>query len=174
MNKPNKILVHHTGGSDKNPLADTSHHTAKDVRRWHKSLGWDDIGYHFFIEKKGKVVKGRDVKKNGAHCRGQNTKSIGVCLAGNFDATLPTKAQERSLRKLLEKLCDDHNISKKEIYPHRKFSNKTCYGKKLKDTWARDLLKKKTKVRKNKRTKKVVTLKNATIKQLVKELAKRF
>ncbi len=51
------LIIHHSGGTDANPLADTSHHTAKDVDAWHKAKGWDGIGYNWYIEKNGKLVK---------------------------------------------------------------------------------------------------------------------
>ena len=140
-NKPNKIIVHHTGGVDSNPLADTSHHTFETVYHWHKhGRNWTTIGYHFFIDKTGKITQGRPVSMHGAHCIGENKTSIGICLAGNFDATTPTEAQISSLRALLKKLVSDYNIPKSEIFPHRKFSNKTCYGNNLDDNWAKDLL----------------------------------
>jgi N-acetyl-anhydromuramyl-L-alanine amidase AmpD len=135
----NKILVHHTGGTDKDPLADTSHHTFAIVKSFHKSKGWDTIGYHFFIEKTGDIWQGRPVQMHGAHCASQNKQSIGVCLAGNFDKTIPTDAQISSLRGLLQKLTQEYTII--EIVPHRKYDPKTCYGKNLSDSWASDLLK---------------------------------
>lgn len=142
MNKPECLIIHHSGGTDANPLADTSHHTAAMIKNWHKAKGWADIGYHWVIEKTGKIVKGRDEMSTGAHCIGWNEKSIGICLCGNFDATLPTKEQEASLRIVLKDILKRYpKIPKDAIYPHRKFANKTCYGKKLSDTWAADLIK---------------------------------
>ena len=141
MNKPQYIIVHHTGGTDKDPLADTSNHTAAQVDFYHKSKGWDGIGYNWFIEKDGRVVKGRDEAKTGAHTIGYNEKSIGICLAGNFDKTLPTDAQVASLKKLLEEKMLQYNIPSDKIVPHRTFANKTCYGKRLADDWAQKLVK---------------------------------
>ena len=141
MNKPQYIIVHHTGGTDKDPLADTSNHTAAQVDFYHKSKGWDGIGYNWFIEKDGRVVKGRDEAKTGAHTIGYNEKSIGICLAGNFDKTLPTDAQVASLKKLLEEKMLQYNIPSNKIVPHRTFANKTCYGKRLADDWAQKLVK---------------------------------
>lgn len=141
MNKPEYIIIHHTGGTDANPLADTSHHTAAMIKQWHLAKGWQDIGYHWVIEKNGKVVKGRGESTDGAHTVGWNSKSIGICLSGNFDATYPTKEQETSLRTLLLDVMKRYVIPKEKIYPHRKFANKTCYGKHLKDDWAQNLLK---------------------------------
>ena len=140
MNIPKWIIVHNTGGIDSNPLIDTSHHTAVMVDAWHKQKGWGGIGYNWFIEKDGKTVKGRDETKDGAHTIGYNNQSIGVCLAGNFDATLPTVAQTISLAKLLKEKTIQYNIPVENIVPHRKFAAKTCYGKKLIDAWAKNLV----------------------------------
>lgn len=145
-NVPKWLIVHHTGGTQANPLADTSHHTFEVVNNWHRQL-WNFrstlgryIGYHYFIDKSGKITHGRADGDEGAHCIGYNRSSIGICLAGNFDATLPTKEQEHALSELLHTLMATHNIGKDKIVPHRRFSNKTCYGRKLDDDWARRLV----------------------------------
>lgn len=140
MNIPKYIIVHHTGGTDADPLADTSHHTAEIVDAYHKSKGWDGIGYNWYIEKSGVLKKGRDESKTGAHTIGYNEKSIGICLAGNFDATMPTTAQIITLTKLLKEKMVQFNIEPVNIVPHRAFATKTCYGKKLADDWARKLV----------------------------------
>ena len=56
-----------------------------EIRRWHLDKGWDDIGYHFVIRRDGAVEVGRDLKYVGAHARGANRTSIGVCLIGGID-----------------------------------------------------------------------------------------
>lgn len=140
MNIPKWLIVHHTGGTDANPLADTSNHTAEQVDAWHRAKGWDGIGYNWFIEKDGKLKAGRDEKRAGAHTIGYNEQSVGICLAGNFDATMPTEAQKLTLAKLLKDKMTQYSIPKENIVPHRKFAVKTCYGNKLSDTWAKDLI----------------------------------
>lgn len=144
-NFPKSIVVHHTGGTDANPKADTSHHTFEIVNDWHKqafnyksSLGFY-IGYHYFIDKAGKVKQGRADYEAGAHTIGENTRSIGVCLAGNFDVTEPTPEQVASLRSLLKSLMVSSDIPASAIYPHRHFAKKSCYGNKLSDDWASKL-----------------------------------
>ena len=148
-NNPNKIIVHHTGGSDAQPLSDSSNSTAQDIDSWHKerwpgftsNLFKNDrgenyhVGYHFVIEKNGKIVQCRDYAEEGAHTYGQNKSSIGICLSGNFDLTLPTKAQEKSFRRLYNTITAMYpHITSNHIFPHRKFSRKTCYGKRLTDS----------------------------------------
>jgi hypothetical protein len=92
------IIVHHTGAEERD---------AEQVRRYHLSLGWRDIGYHYAIEQDGKVVTGRSLDLPGAHCRadGMNFKGIGVSLIGNLENHLPLPEQVTSLYGLLVDLC---------------------------------------------------------------------
>jgi len=147
INVPKWLIVHHTGGTDASPRADTSHHTFEIVDNYHRGL-WNFrsslghyIGYHYFIDKNGKVTQGRADTEEGAHTKGMNLKSIGVALAGNFDATLPTAEQTEALTELLKELSIKYTIPVTNIVPHRMFANKTCYGNKLGNKWAADLVK---------------------------------
>ena len=57
--------------------------TADDIRRWHvDDNGWSDIGYHWVIERDGQIKRGRHAQSQGAHVRGHNHESIGICLIG--------------------------------------------------------------------------------------------
>lgn len=40
------------------------------------------IGYHYFIEVDGAIRPGRHIEEIGAHVQGNNSKSIGICMAG--------------------------------------------------------------------------------------------
>lgn len=139
-NFPEYIIVHHSGGTDQNPLEDTSNHTAKIMEDYHLSKGWEGLGYQYVIHKNGDVWAGRPETYHGAHTVDYNKKSIGICLAGNFDATLPTLEQIKSLTNLMNTIKVKYNIPLEKIVPHRTFATKTCYGNKLKDDWARSLL----------------------------------
>lgn len=86
--------------------------TARDIERWHAKRGFKrrwhmatrfnshfkHIGYHFVIELDGRVVTGRAMDEIGAHVRGRNTNSIGVCLIGKDQFTYD---QWKSLRGCL-------------------------------------------------------------------------
>jgi len=54
----------------------------QDVRRFHMQKGWSDVGYHYFIQRDGTVEKGRTDTTPGAHARGYNLYSLGICMAG--------------------------------------------------------------------------------------------
>ena len=55
--------------------------SAADIRRWHRQRGFSDIGYHFVVRLDGTIEAGRPLELPGAHCRGHNLRSIGVCLS---------------------------------------------------------------------------------------------
>lgn len=119
MRKINKIIVH---CSD----SDYSHHDDISViRGWHvNERGWRDVGYHFFIKKDGTVQKGRDLAEAGAHVKGQNNDSIGICLSGRHNFT--TK-QFHSLKSLLFDLIRQFDLTTNDVYGHRDFNpKKTC------------------------------------------------
>src|SRR3989338_11094347 len=92
---------------------------------------WEDIGYHYLIDKKGKIHVGRSEKFIGAHVFGHNKNSIGICLIGNFDEESPTKKQTQTLIKFLKEKVRKFKIPIKNILGHREFPEitKTCPGK---------------------------------------------
>lgn len=87
--------------------------TAADVDRWHRERGFDGIGYHYVIRLNGRIERGREVALPGAHCRGWNARSIGICYIGGLDANgqpadTMTNAQKRILYQLITELRRDY------------------------------------------------------------------
>ncbi len=130
------------------------HHTAtaRDkttfvaVDRYHRDKWWFKsslgfyIGYQYFIDAAGIVTQGRVDADVGAHTIGYNDKSLGICLAGNFDVEYPSSVQVVALTRLLKNKSSQYGIPPEKIMPHRAFANKNCYGKNLADDWARHLI----------------------------------
>lgn len=57
-----------------------------DIRRWHvEDRGWSDIGYHTVITRLGIAQEGRPISRSGAHAKGHNHDSIGICMIGGID-----------------------------------------------------------------------------------------
>lgn len=56
-----------------------------DIDKWHKKRGWQGIGYHFVIKRNGKIEVGEHPYNRGAHVKGSNFNSVGVCLIGGVD-----------------------------------------------------------------------------------------
>jgi len=59
---------------------------AEEIRGWHLQRGWLDIGYHKVIKRDGTIEDGRSLTTPGAHARGFNHKSWGICLAGGVES----------------------------------------------------------------------------------------
>ena len=84
--------------------------TVADIDRWHRQRGFDCIGYHYVIYLDGSVHKGRAIEKQGAHCKGHNAQSIGICYIGGCaaDGKTPkdtrTPEQRAALRQLVQQL----------------------------------------------------------------------
>lgn len=50
---------------------------------WHLGRGFREIGYSYIITADGKIHVGRPLPQMGAHARGKNRTSIGICVCGN-------------------------------------------------------------------------------------------
>lgn len=100
------------------------------IRKWHLQRGFSDIGYHYIIYRDGSIHIGRDESIIGAHCKGHNSNSIGVCYIGGCasDGKTPkdtrTTEQKQSLDKLLKELKAKYPQA--SIHGHRDFSSKAC------------------------------------------------
>ena len=100
------------------------------IKDWHLARGFNDIGYHFYIDLNGVIYKGRDIDKIGAHCKGRNRNSIGVCYCGGVEADgktpkdTRTQEQKESLLHVLKTIKAMYPESM--IYSHNEFAAKAC------------------------------------------------
>lgn len=111
---------------------------AEEIRRWHMSKGWRDIGYHHIIGRCGNVVQGRPETVMGAHVRGHNRGTIGVCLIGGHGSAASDKfedhftaQQERALLALLDEI--EARAGTVSITGHNNYSAKACPGFEVSD-----------------------------------------
>ena len=70
---------------------------------------WRYIGYHFYIRKSGRVEETRPLQRMGAHAKGYNAHSIGICYEGGLDehgrpADTRTEAQTQAMKRLILQL----------------------------------------------------------------------
>lgn len=118
----NYIVVHHTEVTDSTPV--------EEVHQWHLNKGWAGIGYHFYIRKNGEIYEGRPIDAVGAHVKGHNHDSIGVCIEGNFNKQAPDDGQLDAAVMLLSLLSLAYGNAK--LVPHRAFTKvKNCPGRKF-------------------------------------------
>lgn len=60
-------------------------YTEHDLTTDHLRRGFSGAGYHFYIRKNGDIKSLRPLSLPGAHVRGWNAGSIGVCYEGGLD-----------------------------------------------------------------------------------------
>lgn len=99
------------------------------ITRWHKQRGFKTIGYHFFIDRSGTIHAGRPLEEQGAHCKGQNAHSIGICYEGGLDKggfPLDTRTilQRIAMKELVAQLLGQFPDA--TVHGHREFANKAC------------------------------------------------
>ena len=113
------IIVVHCSASDVQ-----GHDNVAVIKEWHLERGFSDIGYHYIITKDGDIHVGRPLHISGAHCRGYNARSIGICLTGNEEFS---DEQFKSLRELVNDLIIQFGLERKDVVPHNALnSHKTC------------------------------------------------
>lgn len=134
MLPPRWITVHHEGwrpfyGDE----VDETRMRLEVVRSGHHGRGWGDIGYHFVVDRAGRVWEGRQLKYQGAHVEKCNEHNIGVMCLGNFMEQSPTPAQLRGLQKTVQALRTYYRIPGARVRSHREWpSAKTaCPGTNL-------------------------------------------
>ena len=116
-NNINLLIVHCSDTEDNQNVK------AIDIHKMHLNFGWDGIGYHKVINRSGKIQNGRPEYWIGAHVKGKNKISLGVCLIGRKHFT---KKQYISLERVLKKWKNLY--PKAQIVGHRDTGNtqKTC------------------------------------------------
>ena len=100
------------------------------IRQWHTvDNGWSDIGYHHVISRDGTIEPGRPHDRPGAHAKGHNTNSIGICMVGGKakdgrQTTNFTAAQWNALEILVMDLLTAYPNA--EVIGHNDVSSKDC------------------------------------------------
>lgn len=125
MRKIDEIIIHCSATEEGKDF------TAADINRWHIQRGWKKIGYHYVIRLDGTIEAGRPLDEIGAHCKGHNRNSVGICYIGGLKNKIPcntmTKEQKEVLLELIQYLLDRfptiHNVA-----GHNEYSNKPCPG----------------------------------------------
>ncbi len=123
MRKIKEIIIHCSATKEGRNF------TVADIDRWHRERGFFCIGYHFVIYRDGSIHVGRSVEEVGAHCKGHNTVSIGVCYIGGLSKDgkpkdTRTSEQKAALKALIEQLREEYPEA--TVHGHNEFSAKAC------------------------------------------------
>ena len=135
MRDLNRIILHCSATKEGQDFS------AATIRGWHvNGRGWSDIGYHWIIRLDGSIEVGRPLEKSGAHTKGHNKDSVGVCYIGGLDEDGKAKdtmnpEQEKAWRMIvlsLRTLYGNHIT----IHGHNEFANKACPSFTVKEKFA--------------------------------------
>jgi len=74
------LLVIHCSGTRR-----YQDYPVEQLRMDHRKRGFTDIGYHFYVRRDGEVIPCRPLHRIGAHARGSNDRSIGICYEGGLE-----------------------------------------------------------------------------------------
>lgn len=108
---------------------------AKTIDDWHKERWGSGIGYHYVVLEDGTIQKGRWADYTGAHVKGFNRNTIGICRIGGMGAEGQalediTNKQIVALRNLTTLLISDkmYGLLPEDILGHGEYPNvnKSC------------------------------------------------
>jgi len=121
MRSIKKIVVHHSASPPET--------TVEEIDAWHKARGWWGIGYHYVVDHNGEIQEGRPLKKPGAHTKGHNRKSIGICVTGNFEDYHCPKHRFDALVTHIQTLLYTYDLKWNDVYYHKEFAATACCGR---------------------------------------------
>lgn len=113
------IVVHTAGAYDwRNKRV--VHQRMEVIRDYHiRHNGWDDIGYHAYIEEDGGILRGRHDEQVGSHVGGFNQRSLGICVSGHGDFAPFNAAQMSTLVLQCAAWCRAHHAPAAHVLGHR-------------------------------------------------------
>ena len=125
MRDINRIMLHCSA------TVEGKDYSVDTIRKWHvEGRGWSDIGYHYVIHLDGSVSQGRPLDRPGAHTKGHNKDSVGICYIGGLDEDknpkdTMTPEQNAAFRMLVQsiRILFGEDIT---IHGHNEFANKAC------------------------------------------------
>ena len=106
MRRIDLIVIHCTATREDRRLSE------EGLDWYHRSLGYDGCGYHFYVRRDGNIVAMRPLEKAGVHARGYNSHSVGIAYEGGLNAAgfpcdTRTLYQRNSLQLLVASLLSD-------------------------------------------------------------------
>lgn len=119
----NRVFIHCTAADNTGPAFEGLS-LVRTVDRWHRKRGWSGVGYHFMIDKDGKLMTGRSISKTPAAQGGNNTGTIAICVHG-LEEGLFNAYQFETLQDLCTHLNDIYYESL-TFHGHCEVSAKTC------------------------------------------------
>lgn len=122
-----RLTVHHSGKALRDNRRAPSRFRAH--QRYHQSLGWPDIAYHFLIDRHGHTYKGRPSWARGDTSTDYDPSGhLLILCEGNFGNQRVSQSQERTLVRVLAWASGNFDVDPGTIRGHRDFASTTCPG----------------------------------------------
>lgn len=131
-----RVTVHHEGcpKTNWNTTPDSVAKNLRQIQAAHRQrMHAGDIGYHYIIDRAGRIWEGRSLAYQGAHVRGHNPGNIGIMCLGNFDLQTPSAAQLASLQQLIGTVCAHYRIPAMRVAGHADLVATRCPGANLRN-----------------------------------------
>ena len=101
----------------------------EEVKRWHLDMGYIDVGYHWFVDRRGMMYAGRSESIQGAHVYGHNRNTLGVCVMYGTQDKEVTQETLNALIDLLASICMKYKLDpQKAIKGHSDYLPTMCPG----------------------------------------------
>lgn len=128
-----QITIHHEGW--KTVWFDDVGNTAARLELIRKShinrMSAGDIGYHFIIDRSGRLWEGRPLQYQGAHVRNHNEHNVGIMVLGNFDFQDVSRPQVETLHRTVNTLMAGYRVPQSKVLTHQELNPTRCPGKSL-------------------------------------------
>lgn len=116
--KPSKVIFHYSASPDSQDIG------VEEIDRQHRAKGWSQVGYHYVVRRSGEIEKGRRENVQGAHTKGHNVNTLGICIVG----MTPTREQIKSVLYLSMRVLQKYQINWTQWYGHKELANTLCPG----------------------------------------------
>ncbi|CAH1099443.1 unnamed protein product [Psylliodes chrysocephalus] len=128
------VVIHHSYI----PAACYNLEDCKTAMQWMQDFhqnnrSWADIGYSFAVGSDGRAYEGRGWSRVGAHAPTYNTKSIGICIIGDWREELPPEKQLTTVQQLITKgIREGYIMNDYKLVGHKQVREGTeCPGDRL-------------------------------------------
>lgn len=133
-----KLTLHHAAGFRADNLEEGIEQM-QAIQILHQDIrGWNDIGYHFVVDRAGNIYQARPEYVIGAHVGGANTGNTGVCVLGCYhppEANCNDRITQASLDSLIVLygwIADTYEVDPDVLLGHRDYFGTTaCPGDNL-------------------------------------------
>lgn len=124
---PVRLTLHHTAVSQTTLAQGPAR--VRQHQRYHQSLGWADLAYHFLVDRSGLAYQGRDTAFRGdTGTEYDPTGHVLVCMEGDFDIQEPTAAQVETTVALFGWASQRFDIDAATLDGHAAYAVTSCPG----------------------------------------------